>query len=360
MQSSRGRLRVRELKLAFIGFGTVAQGCARHIVNNRQRLEQEHGFRCKVVAISDPAKGSLLNLNEGIDLEQALQHVNERKTLEDLNGKTGLCSTETIAASHADVLVEATWTNLENGEPGLSHIIAALEGGMDVATSNKGPIALAFKKLTNLAKSKGRQLRFESTVMSGTPLLNLREFCLSGSKIRALRGILNGTTNYILTEMGEGRSYSEALRRAQELGYAEADPSGDVEAHDPAAKITILANALMEADLDFKRVEKEGITRIEMKDVEKAIEDGRVLKLIASAHRNERGQVEASVKPTLLPETDTLAHVGGVMNALQISMDTQPDVTIIGPGAGGDSAGYGLLVDILTIHRMRLNAKLVE
>jgi len=351
---------VGELKLAFLGFGTVAQGCARHIVANEPRLEQEYGFRYKVVAISDPVKGSLLNLNEGIDLRRALQLLSERKTLEDMNGKTGLSSIETIAASQADVLIEATWTNLENGEPGLSHIIAALEAGMDVATSNKGPIALAFKKLRDLANSKGRQLRFESTVMSGTPLLNMREFCLAGAKISAVKGILNGTTNYILTEMARGKSYSEALRRAQELGYAEADPSGDVEAYDPAAKITILANALMDADLDFKQVKREGINRIEMKDVEKAIEDGKVLKLIASARRNEKSQVEASVKPILLPQTDMLAHVGGVMNALQISMDTQPDVTIVGPGAGGDSAGYGLLSDILTIHRLRLNEELVE
>ncbi|HXZ97775.1 MAG TPA: homoserine dehydrogenase [Candidatus Acidoferrum sp.] len=348
---------MRQTKLAFLGFGTVAQGCARHILRKQSHLEQEYGFPYKVVAISDPVKGSVLNVNEGIDLQRALQLLSEGKTLEVMNGKTGLSSLETIAASQADILVEATWTNLETGEPGLSHIIAALEAGMDVATSNKGPIALAFKKLMDLARSRGRQLRFESTVMSGTPLLNMREFCLAGAKISALRGILNGTTNYILTEMANGKSYAEALKRAQELGYAEADPSGDVEAYDPAAKITILANAMMEANLDFKQVEREGITRIEMKDLQR---EGKLLKLIASARRDEKGRLEASVKPTLVPATDMLAHVGGVMNALQISTDTQPDVTIIGPGAGGDSAGYGLLVDILTIHRLRLNEGLVN
>jgi homoserine dehydrogenase len=242
---------------------------------------------------------------------------------------------------------------LDDGEPGLSHIIAALEGGMDVATSNKGPIALYFRRLNDLAKSKRRYLRFESTVMSGTPVFNMAEFCLAGARIRALTGILNGTTNYILTEMARGKRYGDALKQAQELGYAEADPTGDVEALDPAAKITILANVLMGAELNFNQVEREGISRISMEDVKKAVRDPRRIKLIASASHDEKGRIQAKVKPILLPVSDMLANVDGVTNALRISLDTQPDVTIMGPGAGGDSAGFGLLSDILTIHRLR-------
>jgi homoserine dehydrogenase len=348
---------VGELRLVFVGFGTVAQGCAKHLVRNRQYLEQAYGLRYKVVAISDSVKGSLQNKDEGIDLLQALERIKEGKKLGVLNGKAGLSSIESIKTSDAHVLIEATWTNLKNGEPGLSHIIAALESGMDVATSNKGPIALHFKRLRDLAKSKRQHLRFESTVMSGTPVLNTSEFCLAGTKINLLMGILNGTTNYILTEMAKGMSYTEALRRAQELGYAEADPSGDVEAYDPAAKITILANALMGAELDLKEVEREGITRISTDEVRKAAKDSKRVKLIASASRDENGRVKASARPSLVPDSDMLAHVDGVTNALRISMDTQPDVTIMGPGAGGDSAGYGLLSDILTIHRLRAMEK---
>jgi len=348
---------VEELKLAFVGFGAVAQGCAGHLVRNEQYLQQAYGLRYKVVSISDPVKGSLQNKNEGINLQQALERMKERRRLEGLKGKPGLSSIESIETSDADVMIEATLTNLENGQPGLSHIVCALEAGMDVATSNKGPIALHFKRLHDLAKSKRRYLRFESTVMSGTPVLNMNEFCLAGAKINALRGILNGTTNYILTEMATGRNYSEALKLAQELGYAEADPSGDVEAYDPAAKITILVNAVMGAELNLSDVEREGITRIGIEDLEKAAKDSKRIKLIASASRDEKDRVKASVKPTLVPETDTLAQVSGVMNALQISMDSQPDVTVIGPGAGADSAGYGLLSDILTIHRLRVMEK---
>jgi len=345
---------LRELKLIFVGFGTVAQGCARHLVNNGSFLRERRGFEYKVVAITDTVKGSVQN-EKGIDLSKALDLMGKGKKLEDsgLPGKKGLSSKETIESSGGDVVIEATWTNLKDAEPGLTHITTALENGLDVATSNKGPIALFYRKLVGLAKSKGRQLRWESTVMSGTPVFNMYEFGLTGARINWVKGILNGTTNYILTEMAAGKGYDETLRRAQQLGYAEVEPSGDVEGYDPAAKITILANALMDADVRFADVTREGITHITVDEIKKAERASQRIKLIASAVKDPKGKVTASVKPTLVPDTDILAHVTGVMNALQISTDVQPDITIMGPGAGGDSAGYGLLNDVLSINRMR-------
>jgi homoserine dehydrogenase len=346
---------LKKVNLAFVGFGTVAQGCAKHLVRSAQYLEDKHRFQYKVVAIADTVKGSIRNNAQGISLSEALRVVEQGKKLDEgeLKGKLGLSPMETIKTSDADIVIEATWTNLKDGEPGLTHISTALQSGKDVVTSNKGPIALAYKKLTQLAKAKRRYLRFESTVMSGTPVFNMHEFGLQGAKIKTLRGILNGTTNYILTEMATGKGYDEALKRAQELGYAEVDPSGDVEAYDPTAKITILANSLMDAGVSYRDVEREGITHITIDDIRNAEKDSTRIKLIASASQDETGHFAVSVKPTLVPTTDILAHVTGVMNALKISMDVQPDVTIIGPGAGGDSAGYGLMSDILAIHRLR-------
>ncbi len=350
---------MKEVKLVFVGFGTVAQGCARHLVRLAPRLQREFGFTYKVVAVTDIVKGSTQNIDEGIDLSKALEAVDKGKRSGEQVplGKIEFSSIDTIKTSGADILIEATWTNLKDGEPGLTHIVTALENGMDVVTSNKGPIALAFRKLRKLAESRGRSLRFESAVMSGTPIFNLHEFCLAGARIDGLRGILNGTTNYMLTEMASGKSYNDALKQAQELGYAETDPSGDVEAHDPAAKVTILANVLMNAELNYKDVPRDGITHITGDDIRRAAEESKRIKLIASASRHEDGQVEAEVKPTLLPDSAFLAHVAGVTNALQISTDVQPDVTIVGPGAGGDSAGYGLVSDILAVHRLRSGTK---
>ncbi|MGP8069101.1 MAG: homoserine dehydrogenase [Candidatus Bathyarchaeia archaeon] len=351
---------MREVKLVFVGFGGVAQGCAKHLASHKEELERDYGFQFKVVAISDTVKGSILNSDQGINLSDALKVSQSGKKLDAgaLRGKNGLSTIETIRDSDAEIVIEATWTNLKDAEPGLTHLVTALENGKDVATSNKGPIALAYKRLTELAKLKGRQLRFESTVMSGTPVFNMREFALQGATITALKGILNGTSNYVLTEMAAGKNYNEVLKRAQELGYAEVDPSGDVEAYDPTAKITILANALMNADVNYRDVERQGITQITLDDINKAAKESKRIKLIASASKDRKGKWAVSCKPTLLPTADILAHVDGVMNALKISMDVQPDVTIIGPGAGGDSAGYGLLSDVLTIHRLRnLNAR---
>ena len=349
---------MKEVRLVFVGFGTVGQGCAKHLLANKQKLSDRYGFRFRPVAITDIVKGSIFN-DKGIDLLRALTLVEKGQKLEGsvLKGKKGLPSIDTIKNSDADTMIEATWTNLKDAEPGTSHIITAIKNGIDVATSNKGPIALHFKKLTELAKSKKRYLRYESTVMSGTPVFNLQEFCLPGAKISKMRGILNGTTNYILTEMAKGKEYGSVLKDAQARGYAEADPTGDVEAHDPAAKITILANALLNADVDYNDVEKEGITRVTFSDIQKAAAESKRIKLIAEAYPTQDGGVKVSVKPTLLPESDILAHVDGVMNALQFSMNVQPDVTVIGPGAGGDSAGFGLLSDVISIHLARVKSK---
>jgi homoserine dehydrogenase len=342
---------LKETRLLFVGFGTVGQGCAKHIVSTKEHLKTKYGFRFRVVGIVDTVKGSILNDN-GLDLSRALAIVGNGKKLDgsEFRGKKGLPTIDAIRASDADTMIEATWTNLENAEPGTSHIMAALKSGIDVATSNKGPLALHFTKLTGLAKSKKRHLKYESTVMSGTPVFNLKEHCLPAARINKIRGILNGTTNYILTEMANGKDYHSVLKDAQTRGYAEVDPTGDVEAHDPAAKIAILSNALLNADISYNEVEKEGITKITLNDIQQAVSESKRIKLLAEAYRGQDGKYSVSVKPTLLPESDLLAHVDGVMNAAQFSMNVQSDVTIVGPGAGGDSAGFGLLSDVLSIH----------
>jgi homoserine dehydrogenase len=339
-----------KFRIIFLGFGTVAQGLAKNLVEKATTLKKLYDFDFTTVAVSDKVKGSILN-NRGLDLGKILALAKQGRSLQEYPGGTkGLSSLDTIKKADATMLVEATWTNLQDGEPGLTHIRAALKRGLDVVTSNKGPIALAYPELDALARSKRRNLRFEATVMSGTPAINLATEALAGATVKSIRGILNGTTNYILTEMESGNTYSEALKRAQELGYAEADPSGDVEAWDPTGKIVILANVLMSGKVKVAEVPREGITKVTPADVESAAEEGKRLKLVARAYR-EDDQVKAQVRPERLPLTDMLTNVSGVLNAITITTDVQPDVTIIGPGAGGDSAGYGLLSDMLAINR---------
>lgn len=339
-----------KFRLALLGFGRVAQGLAEILVKKRDQLKRDFGFEYEIVAVADIVKGSVTS-KSGVDLKRLLFLAREKGSLTEYpEGATGLSSIETIKEANADVLVEATWTNLKDGEPGLTHIRTALNEGLHVVTTSKGPIALAYHELAALARRKRRHLRFEGTVLSGTPTINLATEALAGSTINSIRGILNGTTNYILSEMESGRTYDEALKMAQELGYAESDPSGDLEAWDPAAKITILANVLVGGKIKLTEVRREGISRITPDDVRDARSTERRIKLVARAYE-DRGEVKAHVVPERLPVTDLLSHVSGVLNAVILSTDVQPDIAIIGPGAGAASAGYALLSDLLALNR---------
>ncbi len=339
-----------KFRLVLVGFGNVMQGLAKMLVEKRQHLRRNFAFDYKIVAVADTVKGSFMN-EKGLDLGKLLSLAREKESLRDYPERpSGLSSIEMIKRVDANVLVEATWTNLKDGEPGLTHIRTALNEGLHVVTTNKGPIVLAYHELAALARRKRCHLRFEGTVLSGTPTISLATEGLAGSTITSIRGILNGTTNYILSEMEAGRTYHEALATAQKLGYAEADPSGDVEAWDAAAKITILANVLMGGNVKLAEVRREGITNITPDEIRDVRSTGERIKLVAKAYR-DRDRIRAHVVPERLPETDLLSHVLGVLNAVILSTDVQPDIAIIGPGAGGDSAGYALLSDLLALNR---------
>lgn len=337
-------------RLAFVGFGTVGQGLADLLLEKRELLEEKYDFEYAVVAVSDSLKGSVYD-SDGLDLKELLSLVRETGGIQEYpKGEKGWDSLKTIRESNADIVVEVTYTDIQTGEPAISHIKAALNSKKHVVTTNKGPIALAYRELLGLAKENGVGLRFEGTVMSGTPSLNLGLEALAGAEINEVRGILNGTTNYILTEMAKGIDYDAALREAQRLGYAEANPEADVEGWDALAKIVILANALLGGDVKVDEVKRRGITEISLADVEAAKREGKCWKLIARAWR-EGGGVKAEVAPEKVANEDFLAGVGGVTNALTIDSDTLGPVTLIGPGAGGRETGFALLSDLLSIHR---------
>jgi homoserine dehydrogenase len=187
-------------------------------------------------------------------------------------------------------------------------------------------------------------------VIAGTPVLNLAQQFLTGNRIDRIRGIFNGTTNFILTKMETGMTYDDALKEAQELGYAEAVPDADVEGWDALAKVVILANAIMGADLKVADVDRTGITKISPEDVKQAAAEGKRWKLIGEVRR-EGGKVLGKVSPEKVVLTDPLASVGGATNAITFSTDLIQDVTIVGPGAGRIETGFALFSDLIEIHR---------
>ena len=338
------------MRLALIGFGNVGQGFAEILVERGSELAQRYGLQLQIVAVSDLFKGSVYN-PQGLDPADLLTAVRAGGNLDKVQApQRGWNALETIRSSNADVIIELSYTDLETGQPALDHIRTALQSSKHVITSNKGPVALHYQELKTLADQKGLQIGIEGTVMSGTPALRLGNDLLAGAGIQRIQGILNGTTNYILTRMEAGASYTEALADAQALGYAEADPTGDVEGFDAAGKAVILANLLLDAGLKMVDVQRTGISKLTPQDIIEAAAAGERWKLIALVEQTNEG-VRASVQPLRLPLSHPLASVSGATNAITYSTDLLGDVTLFGPGAGRAETGYAIVGDLLAIHK---------
>ena len=341
---------MKHLRLSIIGFGTVGQGFAELLAARQTSLRHDFELEVTLVSVANARHGFIYR-EAGLDIPLLLELAASRRPLTEHPGithrTTGL---EGLKATGGDVLAEATATNLRNAEPGMSHIRTALTQGMHVITANKGPAALAAQELFALAQQHGVQLRMESTVMAGTPVLSAIREGMAGAHISAIRGILNGTTNYILSAMASGRDYSEVLAEAQAQGYAEADPTADVEGYDALAKVLILASLVFGQTLKPDEVYRQGITAITSEQVRKADKNDQRIKLVASlvSHPGD-ATLEAKVAPVELPTSEPLARVDGVMNAITIHSDTLQEVTVIGPGAGRLQTGQGLLADLLAI-----------
>jgi homoserine dehydrogenase len=258
---------------------------------------------------------------------------------------------EMIERCEADIIAELTYTDIQTGEPATTYIQKALQSGKHVVTSNKGPAALHYPELRDLAKKKKVHFRIEGTVMSGTPVFTLYEGGFAGNTVKEIKGILNGTTNFILSKMEmDNMDYREALALAQKLGYAEADPTADVEGFDALAKIVILSNVILEGNVRPSDVKREGISAISRDMALAAKQEGFRYKLIAQTKR-DGFNITASVSPQKLPLSDPLAGVMGAQNALTFDLDLLGKVTIQGPGAGKTETGHAILQDMLAIHR---------
>jgi homoserine dehydrogenase len=343
---------MKTYRLAIIGFGNVGQGLASILRDHGEELARRFGARFQIVAVCDLLKGSVAD-ERGFDPATLLNSIAAANKLDRVSAPhRDWDALQTIERSNADIVIELSYTDLKTGEPAITHLRRALELGKHVITTNKGPIALKYPELKALADANGVEIGAEGTVMSGTPSLRMAQELLAGAGIRKVQGIINGTTNYILTQMEAGAPYAEALADAQARGYAEADPTGDVEGFDAAGKVVIMANLLMGQSLTLSDVDRIGITRLTPDDIAAAKAAGERWKLIGRVESIE-GKVIASVKPTRLPITHPLASVGGATNAITFTTDLLGDVTLIGPGAGRIETGYAIVSDLLAIHRKR-------
>jgi homoserine dehydrogenase len=331
------------MRIILVGWGVVGQSLAQICLHRKKELAKKYGFRPRIVAIVD--KGGAAIDPKGLDLEQMLSLKKEKGTVAASKqyGCLGMSALEAIESVEAEAMVEVTPTNIETAEPGLSYIKTAFRTGKHVVTTNKGPLALALPALTELADYNNVYLRFSGTVGAGTPVLEFAKNCLQGDRIISVKGILNGTTNYILSEMDEKHiTFDEALKAAQKLGYAEADPTMDVDGYDAAAKLVIMANWIMDKKVTIKDVKIRGIRDVSSQNIADAAKKGCTIKLIGSIEETLK------VEPTQISKHDPLA-VDGALNAVTFVSESAGEQTIIGLGAGGTETASAVLRDLLDI-----------
>jgi homoserine dehydrogenase len=305
----------------------------------------------RIVACVDN-KGSAIDTS-GLDIQRLLEIKKNKGTVGEYynNNKSKLEPIQIIENIDAEIVMELTPTNLKDGEPGLSHIISAMKYGKNVITVNKGPLSVAFSSLIELANFNGISFKFSGTVGGGTPILEFAKRCLKGDRIVSFKGILNGTTNYILSKMEEGLTFTDALKDAQIKGYAEAVPSLDIDGYDAAAKLVIMANWLMGMKVSLEDVNRNGITTVKTQEVSEALKKGNAVKLIATCENKK-----LVVKPMEVSKLDPLC-VNGTLNSVTFSLEYAGNQTIIGRGAGGIETASALLRDMIEIRDNIINGK---
>ena len=321
------------MKVALIGLGSVGRGVA-------TMLAKKKDLGLTITGIADSKSG--LAEDTGIDIKKVLAA--KKKT--GMCGDAGISATDVIKNADYDALIEVTPTNALSGEPATGYIRTALNRKKHVVTSNKGPVALSYRELRALAQKKGVAFRYEATVAGAIPIMHTLEYGLAGNEILALYGVLNGTCNFILTRMAdEGLTYEQALMEAREMGYAEADPTYDVQGIDAAIKLVILANAIWGNGVKLADVDRTGIDLLTADALRLAEEEGCTIRLIAEA--NPRKNL-IRVSPRIIEKTHPLV-VDGSLNALTLETDMAKEITLIGRGAGSVETASAIIGDLLFI-----------
>lgn len=331
------------MRIILCGFGVVGQSLVKLFDSRSDDLYAKYGLKPRVVGVFD-SKGSAVS-SSGLDLGRLIEIKKKHGTIRNYSDvKNKMTGIEMIKRLDADVLIETTASNYKDAEPGMTHIITAMKKGMHVISVNKGPLALAFPSLMELATYNQVMFKFSGTVGGGTPILDYAKNSLRGERIMSFSGILNGTTNYILTNMSNGMSFDAALKDAKQKGYVEADESLDLDGLDAAAKLVILANWIMDMKVTLPDVKCVGIRNVNAIDIQNAAKNNSAIKLIASCNR------DLTVSPKEISRDDPLC-VNGTLNAISFTSEHSGTQTIIGRGAGGMETASSILRDLLDIRK---------
>jgi homoserine dehydrogenase len=355
----------KQLNLFIMGFGNAAKAFCILLDEKNEEILKETGYEIKVVSIFGHSKGSL-NVPEGIDLKDFNSIIKGNENLEsNLNRKlnfeeifrsdqlldSSIDPIEFINLSNANVLIELSPLSVFDGQPAISYIEAAFAKGMHVVTANKGPIACDFKRLNKLANDSNVEFLYETTVMDGTPIFNLLKYSLPGCKVLSFKGILNSTTNFILSQMEQDVTYDNAVIEAQRRGFAEADPSMDVLGWDSAGKTAAIANVLMNGNLNPRDIKRIGIDEISRKEIDYAKENNKRIKLICEAYY-ERGKLVGKVAPAMIDKSDIYSMITETSSIISINTDLMGEISILENAPEIQQTAYGIYSDLYTLLRI--------
>jgi homoserine dehydrogenase len=332
--------------LALLGFGNVGRALARMLLEKQTELTERYGITFDITGIATGRHGIAID-RHGLEIQKALSLVEQGQPLDSLSKIEPLTnSAEFIQRCRADVLFESTPVNYLTGQPAVDYLRMAFQANMHAITANKGPVVHAYDELSELARKKGKNFFFESSVMDGAPIFSLFRSALPAACLIGFRGILNSTTNYILTRMEAGSPFDLAVASAQEIGIAETDPSGDIDGWDAAVKVAALVTVLMGRSLLPKDVERQGIGGISAADLENAKKQGKRWKLVCSA-RLDGDVLQARVGPEMLPPDSPLYHTEGTTSIVQFETDVLGLLTLIESDPSPRTTAYGLLADFI-------------
>lgn len=343
-----------ELALALVGFGHVG----RRFVGLLDEVADRLPFDWRLVAVATRHHGTVVDPN-GIDATRAVATMGSTLSLDRLDKdprqRSGIDVIRQVTDALVDeatdgrlVVIETTLLDIDQGEPATAHVRASLEGLAHVVTANKGPVAFSYQELEALADSVDRVFLFEGAVMDGIPVFNLVRETMPGLEILGFRGVINGTCNYILSELERGMTFESALSAVQAQGIAEADPSLDIDGWDAAAKTAALVNVLLNGAITPHEVARTGIRDVSARDAVDALARGRRIRLVASGSRESDG-IRARVEPELLDSTDPLAGLEGLENALYLRTDLIGEIGIVQRTGSLTHTAYALLSDLMSI-----------
>ncbi len=332
----------------FLGFGNVNRTLVRLLADRTHELRERHGITFRVTGVASRRLGWIADAN-GLDSAELLspKFINTARI-----SRTGVSAPhepgnvrEWLAAAKADVLFEATSLNVKTGEPAVDHIRAALEHRAHAITANKGPIVHAYRELRELAAKQGKKFLFESTVMDGVPIFSLFDQ-LPVIRLQGFHGILNSTTNVILSEMENGLTFDDALKKAQELGVAETDATHDIDGWDAAVKTAALITVLMDVPIRLEEIARDGIRDLTMQAARNARRDGWPFKLVCRAQRVGVA-VKASVGPEKVLAGSPMGKITGTSSYIHFETDIFPGLAITEENPGLYATAYGMLADLV-------------